>query len=71
MKNRPENEPKGLILEDSKGSLPEVLPGSAVKRTGNPLLDMGLELEAMPQNPDWPSDGAAQHDHYLYGADKQ
>ena len=24
-----------------------------------------------PENPDAPSDGAAQHDHYLYGAPKR
>jgi hypothetical protein len=28
-------------------------------------------LSQFPQNPDWPEDGAAQHDHYLYGTPKR
>ena len=36
-----------------------------------PLLKLLKAIEAMPSNPDWPSDGAAQHDHYLYGLPKR
>ena len=32
------------------------------------LLDI---LKEYPENPDWPKDGAAQHDHYLYGTPKR
>ncbi len=33
-----------------------------------PLVRLLRALEDLPQNSDWPVDGAAQHDHYLYGA---
>ena len=36
-----------------------------------PLLELLKMVEALPHNPDWPSDGAAQHDHYLYGLPKR
>ena len=36
-----------------------------------PLLKLLQALEALPENPDWPTDGAAQHDHYLYGLPKR
>jgi len=36
-----------------------------------PLMKLVKLLEDLPDNPDWPSDGAAQHDHYLYGTEKQ
>jgi hypothetical protein len=36
-----------------------------------PLLKLLKALEALPDNPDWPPDGTAQHDHYLYGHPKR
>ena len=36
-----------------------------------PLLKLLQALEKLPENPDWPADGAAQHDHYLYGLPKR
>jgi hypothetical protein len=36
-----------------------------------PLSEFLKAIEAMPTNPDWPADGAAQHDHYLYGSPKR
>ena len=36
-----------------------------------PLLDLLRGLETLPPNADWPPDGAAQHDHYLYGTEKR
>lgn len=36
-----------------------------------PLMKLVKALEELPANPDWPSDGAAQHDHYLYGMPKR
>jgi len=38
---------------------------------GKPLLKLLQALERLPANPDWPADGAAQHDHYLYGLPKR
>jgi hypothetical protein len=29
------------------------------------------KLEQLPENSEWPADGAAQHDHYLYGTPKR
>ncbi len=40
-------------------------------KEGKPLLDLLRELESIPPNTDWPTDGAAQHDHYLYGTAKR
>jgi len=47
--------------------------GRVITRTadGKPLLKLLKALEALPDNPDWPVDGAAQHDHYLYGLPKR
>jgi len=36
-----------------------------------PLADLLAELDKLPPNPNWPEDGAAQHDHYLHGTPKQ
>ena len=44
--------------------LPEAL---AKEPDGPPLTALADLLEQFPENPDWPADGAAQHDHYLYG----
>lgn len=38
---------------------------------GKPLMKLLKALETLPGNPDWPADGAAQHDHYLYGLPKR
>jgi hypothetical protein len=35
-----------------------------------PLRELADLLHTLPANPDWPEDGAAQHDHYLYGTPK-
>jgi hypothetical protein len=35
------------------------------------LADLAATLEGLPANPDWPADGAAQHDHYLYSTPKK
>jgi hypothetical protein len=38
---------------------------------GRPLLELLRALEEVPANPGWPTDGATQHDHYLYGLPKR
>jgi hypothetical protein len=35
-----------------------------------PLAALLAALEQWPANPEWPADGAAQHDHYLCGTPK-
>jgi len=39
--------------------------------TDKPLMRLLKTLSDLPPNPDWPADGAAQHDHYLYGVPKR
>lgn len=48
--------------------VPEPVDGAADSR---PLLALLAAVEQLPANPDWPADGAAQIDHYLYGTPKQ
>ena len=36
----------------------------------NPLIGLLADLAKLQANPDWPADGAAQHNHYLYGTPK-
>ncbi|HMJ64656.1 MAG TPA: hypothetical protein VK615_04830 [Candidatus Binatia bacterium] len=35
------------------------------------LEELAEELSKYPSNPNAPTDGAAQHDHYLYGTPKR
>ena len=46
-----------LLLDDADGR--------------RPLVDLARLAESFPGDPDWPADGAAEHDHYLYGTPKQ
>lgn len=36
-----------------------------------PLLELVEALKDLPYDPNSPTDGAAQHDHYLYGTPKR
>lgn len=44
---------------------------AALSVEDRPLMKLLRSLEELPDNPDWPADGAAQHDHYLYGVPKR
>jgi hypothetical protein len=44
----------------------EIMPAS-----DKPLLALARRLEQLPDNANWPEDGASQHDHYLYGTPRQ
>jgi len=51
----------------------EPIPEPVVKvpsKSKYPLLDILEGLDELPEDPDWPEDGASQHDHYLYGTPK-
>ena len=37
----------------------------------SPLQRLARLAREFPADPDWPADGAAQHDHYLYGTPKR
>jgi hypothetical protein len=36
-----------------------------------PLMELADALSQLPPDPNSPTDGAAQHDHYLYGTPKR
>jgi hypothetical protein len=49
----------------------QVQPVGILSPEDKPLLTLARLLEQLPDNPDWPADGAAQHEHYLFGLPKQ
>ena len=56
------------------GSVVEIpLATSPSEPSQEPTLLMKLAelVNQFPSNPDWPVDGAAEHDHYLYGTPKR
>ena len=67
----PPNSTKRSLLDrlgDAVGKVEE-LPADASQ---NPTLrDLADLVAKFPTNPDWPADGAAQVDHYLYGTPKR
>jgi hypothetical protein len=54
----PVGHPVRVVLEPAQGTPP-------------PLTDLLADLQKLPANPDWPTDGAAEHDHHLYGTPKR
>lgn len=57
--------PVGTVLEiPINGTTPAA-------HDARPLSALLAALDRVPPNPDWPPDGAAQHDHYLYGTPKE
>ena len=61
--SEPVNLPVGCELE-----IP--LPLSPSKKDVS-VAQLAELLEGFPENPQWPADGAAQHDHYLFGTPKK
>lgn len=57
--------PVGSELEIS---IPTPPPSPSGQTTLAQLAEIAKQF---PENPDWPPDGAAQHDHYLYGTPKK
>jgi hypothetical protein len=60
----PVNLPVGHVLEIA------ITPPPATAGSQPPLRQLAELMENLPPNADWPEDGAAQHDHYLYGTPK-
>ena len=56
-------------VEPKESSQTPAQEGSVV--SDKPLLRLAQLLEELPDNPNWPADGAAQHDQYLYGSPKR
>jgi hypothetical protein len=66
--DEPVNLPVNCALEVRVQPIPDRVPLSGETR---PLINLLKSLQELPDNPDWPADGAAQHDHYLYGLPKK
>lgn len=47
------------------------LPGDGDAPETSPLLKLAQSLEGLPYDAASPTDGAEQHDHYLYGTAKR
>ena len=60
--------PVGCALEVHVRPLKERTPPAT---EGKALLKLLKTLEELPDEPNAPADGAAQHDHYLYGLPKR
>jgi hypothetical protein len=56
--------PTECLIELEVRPLPDQKPQTALQR----LAEVARKL---PQDPNAPRDGAAQHDHYLYGTPKR
>ncbi|MBI5760600.1 MAG: antitoxin family protein [Planctomycetales bacterium] len=48
-----------------------VSPRQIVETSGSTLAQLVELADQFPENPDLPTDLAAQHDHYLYGTPKR
>ncbi len=58
-------------LDLPSGSVVELEVRSPAEDGESLLADLLKLAESSPPNPDLPTDGAAQHDHYLYGTPKR
>ena len=47
------------------------IPPPTTTPSPQPLADLMKALDHLPENADWPADGATQHDHYLYGTPRK
>ena len=53
------------------GKVLEVQVEERAESASAPLAELADWAEALPSNPEAPTDGAEQHDHYLYGTPKR
>jgi hypothetical protein len=65
-----------VVLDDgtllAEGTRVRVEPvATATAPAEKPLLRLAALVDQFPSDPDWPSDFAAHHDHYLYGTPKR
>jgi len=59
------------IVPAERASRASECPISAEQAAANPLLRLARLAYEFPDDPDAPTDGAAQVDHYLYGSPKR
>lgn len=64
-------EPARLDAPDGNGAAANEMPQEQKDPDEYPLMALVKALEGLPCDPNLPTDGAAQHDHYLYGTPKR
>ena len=69
--DEPVNLPQDCALELHVHPVKPAKPPVTLAPGERPLMKFIKLLESLPDNPDAPTDGAAQHDHYLYGLPKR
>jgi len=48
-----------------------ITPPNSKSSSRTPLAELAELMKQFPDDPDMPTDAAAQHDHYLYGTPKR
>jgi len=61
----------GVVVLDGDAKMPEGTEVRVEPMEERPLMDLVHVAEGVPDDPEWPTDGAAEHDHYLYGTAKR
>jgi hypothetical protein len=61
----------GVVVLEAGADLPEGTPVRVEALEQRPLMDLVQSTEQHKTDPNWPHDGAAEHDHYLYGIPKR
>ena len=61
----------GVVVLEDDAKLPEGTDVRVEPVDEPPLKDLVRVTEEFTDDPDWPADGAAEHDHYLYGTPKK
>ena len=61
----------GVVVLEGEAKMPEGTEVRVEPVEERPLMDLVRVAEGVPDDPDWPADGAAEHDHYLYGTAKR
>ena len=62
---------KGVVVLEGEAKMPEGTEVRVEPIEERPLMDLVDVAESAPDDPEWPTDGAAEHDHYLYGTAKR
>ena len=62
---------KGVVVLEGEAKMPEGTEVRVEPIEERPLMDLVRVAEGLPDDPEWPTDGAAEHDHYLYGTAKR
>ncbi len=61
----------GVVVLEGDAKMPEGTEVRVEPVEERPLMDLVRVVEGVPDDAGWPTDGAAEHDHYLYGTAKR